>query len=161
MTINYRDQMILFTLVTMVGIWVLITGVQTPPSRFDPLGSHMVILFIGCLVTLFSIICTMRAFRQWRVGGSPEDSENSRLGLSLGLAIIFCPTVISIAIVESVFASELVLAVIFILTGLLVIKISPGDRFSNRSIAYLTVSGLVLITGVTQLFKHVLGLPLP
>lgn len=157
---NNRHQFVLFILITLIGAGVVAAAIATPPSRFDPVGTKNIMAAIGVLVTLFAAICTLLAFAQARHGGSDETSKS--LGsLKSGAIFIFVPTLMSVLIVERLVTTELVLAAIFFLVGLLVIRNSPEYDFDKKNLLYLGLSAVALTFGVSQLFNHVLGLPLP
>jgi len=157
---NSKYQAILFALITLVGIGVVATAIATPPSRFDPVGTQNIMGVIGALVTLMSAICMTLAIRQKNNSGTSEAGDTLK-SLKVGAVIILCPALASIAIVKGILPTELVLAAIFFICGLLVIGVSSDNRFSGRTVGYLGVSGVILVIGVTQAFEHMLGLPLP
>lgn len=157
---NNRDQAILFALITLMGMGVVATAIATPPSRFDPVGTQNFMGVIGVLATILAAACAVFAFSRARQTGA-EETGKSLDTLKTGLIFVAVPAAMSVLIVERLCSTELVLIAIFALIGLLVIKVSPDHKLTGKTLGYLGISGVVLTLGVAQLFKNVLGLPLP
>ncbi|AZV76980.1 hypothetical protein EBB79_03090 [Parasedimentitalea marina] len=157
---NNRDQAVLFALITLMGLGVVATAIATPPSRFDPVGTQNIMGVIGALATFLAALCTASAVRRARQAGA-EETGKSLDTLKTGLIFVAVPAAMSVLIVKRLFSTELVLIAIFALIGLLVIKVSPDHKPTGKTLGYLCISGVVLTLGVAQLFKNVLGLPLP
>jgi len=157
---NNRDQAVLFALITLMGMGVVANAIATPPSRFDPVGTQNIMGVIGALATFLAALCTASAVRRARQAGA-EETGRSLDTLKTGLIFVAVPAAMSVLIVKRLFSTELVLIAIFALIGLLVIKASPDHKPTGKTLGYLCISGVVLTLGVAQLFKNVLGLPLP
>lgn len=157
---NNRDQAVLFALITLMGMGVVATAIATPPSRFDPVGTQNIMGVIGALATFLAALCTASAVRRARQAGA-EETGRSLDTLKTGLIFVAVPAAMSVLIVKRLFSTELVLIAIFALIGLLLIKVSPDHKPTGKTLGYLGISGVVLTLGVAQLFKNVLGLPLP
>lgn len=155
-----RDQIVLFVLIAMIGAGVVATAVTMPPSRFDPVGTQTIMGVIGALVTILAAICTILAFSQMRQAGRVE-TATSLDTLKAGAMFVIGPALMSVLIVNKLISTDIVLAAIFLLVGVLVIWVSPGLRFGGKTLVSLGISAVVLTVGVTQLFQQVLGLPLP
>ena len=155
-----KHQAFLFALITLIGIGVVMTAIATPPSRFDPVGTQNVMGVIGAIVTLLAALCTFLALKRMK-SDVAEEGADSLASIKAGAVIVLIPAIVSIAIVKGLLLTELVLVIVFYLCGFLVIRVSSDYEFSKSTIGYLGISGVVLTLGVTQVFKQVLGLPLP
>ncbi|NKB54419.1 MAG: hypothetical protein GKR97_19805 [Rhizobiaceae bacterium] len=155
-----RDQIFLFVLIALVGTGVVVTAWTMPPSRFDPVGTKNIMGVIGILVALFAAICAFLTFNQMRQAGQVE-SQNPPGMFMTKTVFVVGPALMSVLIVNRLVSTNIVLASVFILVGVLVIWASPGLRFEGKTLGGLVLSALVMTVGVTQLFQQVLGLPLP
>ncbi len=154
-----RSQAVLFLLITLIGTGVVFAAVTRQPSRYDPVGTQNIMLGIGGMVTGFAAVCALLSLRQWHAG--QEEGSGTLYSIKSGAMFIVGAILLSIPIVERVIRTEWVLLVIYCYIGLLVIHLSPDQRFSRRALGNVAVSGGVLTFGVTQVFTRLLGLPPP
>ncbi len=123
---NNRDQIVLFVLIAMIGAGVVATAVTMPPSRFDPVGTQTIMGVIGALVTILAAICTILAFSQMRQAGRVETATS--LGtLKAGAMFVIGPALMSVLIVNKLISTDIVLAAVFLLVGILVSNASYSN----------------------------------